>query len=65
MRFDVLDSMLQVHRPFAGTPGCVVVRESPLLVLAGDAFVQMSHFDGCVDSAISVSNVVNARKDAS
>jgi len=55
----------QVHRPFAGTPGCVVVRESPLLVLAGDAFVQMSHFDGCVDSAISVSNVVNARKDAS
>lgn len=50
----------QVHRPFVGTPGCVVVCESPLLVLAGDAFVKMSHFDGCVDSAIAVKNVVNA-----
>lgn len=49
----------QVYRPFAGTPGCVVVRESPLLVLAGDAFVKMSHFDGCVDSAIAVNNVIN------
>jgi len=49
----------QVHRPFVGTPGCIVVRESPLLVLAGDAFVKMSHFDGCVDSAIAVNNVIN------
>jgi len=48
----------QVHRPFAGTPGCVVVRDSPLLVLAGDAFVKMSHFDGCVDSAIAVNNAL-------
>jgi len=46
----------QVHRPFAGTPGCVVAHDSPLLVLAGDAFVKMSHFDGCVDSAIAVTN---------
>lgn len=50
----------QVHRPFNGTPGCVVIRESPLLVLAGDAFVKMSHFDGCVDSAIAVNNVFNS-----
>jgi len=50
----------QVHHPYVGTPGCVVIRESPLLVLAGDAFVKMSHFDGCVDSAIAVNNAVTS-----
>ena len=51
----------QVHHPYSGTPGCVVLRDAPLLVLAGDAFVRMSHFDGCVDSALAVKNALHAR----
>lgn len=54
----------QVHRPFSGTPGCVVIRESPLLVLAGDAYVKKSHFDGCIDSAIAVNNAINTAAKA-
>ncbi|KAL5011244.1 hypothetical protein ScPMuIL_011673 [Solemya velum] len=43
----------QVHHGYEGSPGCVVLRERPFLILAGDGFVH-SNFDGCVESAQSV-----------
>lgn len=48
----------QVYKAYEGAPGCVVVQSSPLLVLAGDGFVSMSHFDGCVDSALAAEKAV-------
>jgi renalase len=45
--------LLQVHKAYPDSPGCVVLSETPAIILAGDAFTH-SNFDGCVDSAISV-----------
>lgn len=42
---------LQVHKAYEGGPGCVVLNEKPLIVLAGDAFSQ-STMDGCIESAL-------------
>nr|XP_022319410.1 renalase-like [Crassostrea virginica] len=41
----------QVHKPYEGSPGCVVLNEKPLIVLAGDAFSR-STMDGCIESAL-------------
>jgi len=43
----------QVHTPYKGTPGSLVLYTSPLLVVGGDGFTD-SKFDGCVESALSI-----------
>ena len=43
----------QVHRPYPGQPGAIALPEHPNLILAGDGFSR-SNFDGCVQSARSV-----------
>lgn len=43
----------QVSTPAERTYGCISLCSSPLLIAAGDGFVQ-SNFDGCVESALSV-----------
>ncbi|RMX48111.1 hypothetical protein pdam_00002604 [Pocillopora damicornis] len=43
----------QVSRGVDGSPGCIALCNSPLLVACGDAFSH-SNFDGCIDSAMSV-----------
>lgn len=48
----------QVHKAYAGSPGCVVLSESPHVILAGDAFTH-SNFDGCLESASSVTRALN------
>lgn len=53
----------QVSAAVDGTPGCVVLSESPLLVACGDAFVQHSNFDGCVESALSSLETFSKVKD--
>lgn len=45
----------QVHKSYAGEPGCVVLSNSPPIILAGDAFSH-SNLDGCLDSAQSVND---------
>ena len=47
----------QVHKGYPGAPGAVVLNSSPLLVMGGDAFSQ-SNFDGCIESAKSISEKV-------
>lgn len=42
----------QVHNAYEDSPGCVVLNENPLILLAGDAFSH-STMDGCIQSAIS------------
>jgi len=48
----------QVYKRYQDSPGCVMLSSSPLLLLAGDAFVEASRFDGCVDSALAVTNCI-------
>ena len=43
----------QVHRPYPGQPGAIALPDHPNLILAGDGFSR-SNFDGCVQSARSV-----------
>lgn len=43
----------QVSRGFDGSPGCIALCNSPLLVACGDAFSH-TNFDGCINSAQSV-----------
>ena len=43
----------QVSHGVDGSPGCIALCNSPLLVACGDAFSH-SNFDGCIDSAMSV-----------
>ena len=45
--------LFQVYKGYKGSPGCVVLKEDPTVILAGDAFVH-SNFDGCIESALSV-----------
>lgn len=40
----------QINKAFEGSPGCVVLSQEPLIVLAGDAFTH-SNMDGCIASA--------------
>jgi len=40
----------QTSVPFEGTPGAVVLHQSPTLIAAGDSFSH-SNFDGCIASA--------------
>ncbi|XP_062606212.1 renalase-like, partial [Saccostrea cucullata] len=42
----------QVHKAYVNNPGCVVLNEKPLIILAGDGFTH-SNMDGCIASAIS------------
>ncbi|KAL4240187.1 hypothetical protein ACF0H5_000981 [Mactra antiquata] len=46
----------QVHKGYTGSPGCIVLNEKPLIILAGDGFTY-SNFDGCLESALAVQNV--------
>ncbi len=48
-----VDILLQVFKAYQGKPGAVVLQDSPLLVLAGDGFVN-SGFDNCIESATKV-----------
>ncbi|KAK6169362.1 hypothetical protein SNE40_020431 [Patella caerulea] len=48
----------QVHKPYAGKEGCIVLQEKPLVIVGGDGFTH-SGFDGCVDSAESIINSIN------
>ena len=43
----------QIHKPYQGSPGCLVLNSSPLLIAGGDGFSQ-SNFDGCIDSSSAV-----------
>lgn len=45
----------QVHHGYSGSPGCVVLCNKPLIILAGDGFTH-SNLDGCWDSVLSVSD---------
>lgn len=47
----------QVYKEYPGAPGSVILRDSPLLILAGDSFTY-SKFDGCLSSAIKTAAVV-------
>lgn len=47
----------QVHKGYEGSPGCVVLNEKPLIILAGDGFTH-SNLDGCISSALSVQRTV-------
>lgn len=40
----------QIHKPMEGTPKAIAISDSPLFVLAGDAFTG-SNFDNCRSSA--------------
>lgn len=48
----------QVSRSYAGSPDVLVLKEDPLLILAGDGFAASSNFDGCVDSATRAAALV-------
>lgn len=43
----------QVSRGVEGSPGCIVLSNTPLLIACGDAFSH-TNFDGCIESALSV-----------
>lgn len=43
----------QVHKPYTGSPGDLILQGSPLLIAGGDSFSQ-SNFDGCVESSSAV-----------
>ncbi|XP_052782750.1 renalase-like [Mya arenaria] len=43
----------QVHKGYHGSPGCIVLSESPAILLAGDGFTH-SNFDGCLESSLAV-----------
>lgn len=47
----------QTFKAFEGRPGAVALHDKPLLVLGGDAFVH-SNYNGCVDSALAISDAV-------
>ena len=49
--------MFQVHHGYEGSPGAVLLQSKPLLILAGDGFTR-SRFDGCVDSAMAVVDII-------
>ncbi len=48
----------QVHQGYDGSPGAIVLQQRPLMVLGGDAFIK-SGFDGCIDSALKISEIVS------
>jgi renalase len=50
----------QIHKPMAEAPGAVAVSESPLMVLAGDAFIG-SNFDNCHASAQKALSLLSAQ----
>uniref|UniRef100_T1IPE7 Amine oxidase domain-containing protein n=1 Tax=Strigamia maritima TaxID=126957 RepID=T1IPE7_STRMM len=45
----------QVVKPYKETPGYVVLKDKPLLILAGDGFAQ-STFDGCITSGLRLAD---------
>jgi len=47
----------QIHQGYPDRPGSVLINSSPTLVLGGDAFSE-STFDGCVESALSISKTL-------
>lgn len=47
----------QVHKGYQGSPGCVVLCESPLVVLTGDAMTH-SNFEGCIKAANSTVDTI-------
>ncbi|XP_069701624.1 renalase-like [Periplaneta americana] len=47
----------QVKTPYSGQPGCIILEEQPLLIAGGDSFTS-SHFDGCIISAVTLTNKV-------
>lgn len=54
-----LPSLMQVLTSVPDCPGHMTILNRPLLVCGGDAFSH-SNFDGCVESALSVLNVLKA-----
>ena len=48
----------QVYKPFEGSPGCIVLNESPLIIAGGDSF-SSSNFDGCIESSTSIFNCLS------
>lgn len=50
----------QTTTPYPGSPGCVVLNDKPLLLFGGDGFTQ-SNFDGCIDSAEKIADVLKAK----
>ncbi|XP_023321238.1 renalase-like [Eurytemora carolleeae] len=49
----------QVSSFYPGNPGSVVISRNPNLILAGDAFSSSSNFEGCLNSASSVANIIS------
>lgn len=47
----------QVDKGFPGSPGCVILSDSPPVLLAGDAFSR-GVFDGCLDSALATQQLL-------
>lgn len=47
----------QVSRSYPGSPGCLVISEKPLLILAGDGFAPSSNLDGCINSSLSTAKL--------
>ena len=43
----------QVSESYSGSPGCIILNQTPLLIAGGDGFTH-SNFDGCIDSALSI-----------
>lgn len=52
----------QVHKGFEGSPGCVVLSDKPLIILAGDGFIH-SNMDGCIESALSVQKTIKDKSN--
>lgn len=48
----------QVFQPFENSPGAVVLNEKPLILAAGDGFMQKSGFDACLKSASVTSQLL-------
>jgi len=48
----------QVHKGYPNSPGSIKLNSSPPIILGGDAFSQ-SNFDGCVESAVSITKTLS------
>jgi len=48
----------QVHKGYQNSPGSVILNSNPPIILGGDAFSQ-SNFDGCVESAFSITKTLS------
>ena len=48
----------QIFKPFEGCPKTVILNENPLILAAGDGFMQRSGFDTCLDSGFNTAEIL-------